>query len=175
MRHELDSCSRDDLLGLQKQGSAGNSLAAGSASVPVSNFIPPMTTSLVDDLPSRTEMTAVEHGLRATVIQALRPCRDALEVGKDVFLAALSAADQRKPSIHPEEERILSPRACPTKRNEFALGRAAVRHALLELGEDYVPVLRGGYGEPLWPDGILGSITHCWPWAATSVCSSGAG
>jgi 4'-phosphopantetheinyl transferase EntD len=117
-------------------------------------------------------MTAVEHELRATVIQALRPYRDALALGKDVFLAGMSAANPKRTSIHPEEERILSPRACPKKRNEFALGRAAVRHALLELGEDYAPVLRGGYGEPLWPDGILGSITHCWPWAVALVVRS---
>jgi 4'-phosphopantetheinyl transferase EntD len=132
-----------------------------------------VTTSLVDDLPSRTEMTAVEHEMRATVIQALRPCRDALGLGKDVFLAVLSAADQGKPWIHPEEERILSPRACTKKRTEFVLGRTAVRQALRELGEKYAPVLRGGYGEPLWPDGILGSITHCWPWAVALVVRSG--
>jgi 4'-phosphopantetheinyl transferase EntD len=118
-------------------------------------------------------MTAVEHELRATVIQALRPCRDALELGKDASLAVLSAADQGESSIHPDEERILSLRACAKKRTEFALGRAAVHQALRESGEDYVPVLRGGYGEPLWPDGILGSITHCWPWAVALVARSG--
>jgi len=121
-------------------------------------------TTPLDDPPSRGETTTVATGLRATAIQALASCRHALHLGKDAFLALLSGADSVKPLIHPEEERITSPAACSKKRSEFVLGRAAVGYALRELGE-YSPVLRGGQGEPLWPEGILGSITHCWPWA----------
>jgi 4'-phosphopantetheinyl transferase EntD len=117
--------------------------------------------------PART--AAVENRLRTTVIQALERRRDALALDKDVSLAVLSAADQEELSIRHEEEQVVSSRACPRKKNEFALGRAAVRQALRELGEDCVPVLRGDCGEPLWPKGVLGSITHCWPWSVALV------
>src|SRR5262252_9513719 len=101
-----------------------------------------LITTPVDDLPGLRGTLAVETVLRATVIQALGSGRHPLDLGEDAFLAALSAAEWGEPSIHPEEERMLSPRACLRKRSEFVLGRAAVRCALRELGE-YGHVLRG--------------------------------
>lgn len=103
--------------------------------------------------------------------QVLESCRHRLHLGKDAFLAAFHAEDRESPLIHPKEERILSARTCQRKRSEFVLGRAAARYALRELGE-FAPVLRGGQGEPLWPEGIMGSITHCWPWAVALVAKS---
>jgi len=47
------------------------------------------------------------------------------------------------------------------RRREFARGRACARQALQRLGVGPVPILRGRNGEPLWPAGIRGSITHC--------------
>jgi 4'-phosphopantetheinyl transferase EntD len=129
-----------------------------------------ITTSL-DDFPSRRETTALETGLRATVIQALASCHHALDLGQDASLAVLSGAGSATPLIHREEARILSPAACSKKRSEFVLGRAAVGYALRELGE-CSPVLRGGQGEPLWPARIMGSITHCWPWAVALAARS---
>jgi 4'-phosphopantetheinyl transferase EntD len=123
-------------------------------------------TILAENPPSRGETAPFESRLRATVIQALACSRHPLELGQDASLAVLSGADWVKPWIHPEEEQMLSPRACQKKRSEFVLGRATARYALRELGE-YSPVLRGCQGEPLWPDGVLGSITHCWPWAVS--------
>lgn len=105
------------------------------------------------------------------MIQALGSSRHPLDLGEDAFLAALSATNWGEVSIHPEEERIPSPRACLWKRSEFVLGRAAARYALRELGE-YGCVLRGSQGEPRWPEGISGSITHCWPWAVALVVRS---
>jgi 4'-phosphopantetheinyl transferase EntD len=53
------------------------------------------------------------------------------------------------------------------------LGRAAARLALTELGfEDPPPILRGAGREPLWPGGIVGSITHCGPWAIAAVANN---
>jgi 4'-phosphopantetheinyl transferase EntD len=125
------------------------------------------------DLPSPAQTAVVENRLRTTVTQALESWRDALAFDRDVALAVLSAADQEDLSIRHEEEQVVSSRACPRKKNEFALGRAAVRQALRELGEGCVPVLRGGCGEPLWPQGVLGSITHCWPWSVALVARAG--
>jgi 4'-phosphopantetheinyl transferase EntD len=42
----------------------------------------------------------------------------------------------------------------------YALGRAAARDALRDLGLVPVAIERGGSGEPLWPHGIVGAITH---------------
>jgi 4'-phosphopantetheinyl transferase EntD len=135
-----------------------------------------MLTTSVDNplarMPRQLEATAVENELRATVMHALKSCHGGLQLDKNAFLAVRSAADQRSHPLHPEEEQVLSPRACPKKRTEFALGRAAVREPLRELGEGSFPVLRGGQGEPVWPQGIMGSITHCWPWAVALVVRS---
>jgi 4'-phosphopantetheinyl transferase EntD len=69
--------------------------------------------------------------------------------------------------------RLLSPRACEIKRVQFTLGRVAARLALKQIGFDNpVPILRGEKGQPLWPDGITGSITHCYPWSVAVVAKS---
>ncbi len=59
-----------------------------------------------------------------------------------------------------EEATLEHPRAIPARHQEFCLGRAAARAALQQLGRAPVPILRGPQREPLWPDGIVGSITH---------------
>lgn len=80
----------------------------------------------------------------------------------------LGAQGRRMP--HPEETRILSPRATAKRRTEFLLGRAAASFALKQLGFDNPPpVLQGERREPLWPEGIVGSITHCGPWAIAAA------
>ncbi len=48
-----------------------------------------------------------------------------------------------------------------TRQREFASGRAAAHRALRKLGFSPSPVLKGDSGEPLWPRGVVGSISHC--------------
>ena len=48
-----------------------------------------------------------------------------------------------------------------TRQREFASGRAAAHRALRKLGFSPSPVLKGDSGEPLWPKGVVGSISHC--------------
>ena len=69
-------------------------------------------------------------------------------------------ADAFQPALYPEEEAHLGPRATERRRFYFALGRAAARDALAELGVAPVAIGRGSAGEPVWPDGIVGAITH---------------
>jgi enterobactin synthetase component D len=64
------------------------------------------------------------------------------------------------PALWPGEAELLGERAIERRRVFFALGRAAARDALAELGIDGVAIGRGTAGEPLWPDGIVGAITH---------------
>lgn len=62
--------------------------------------------------------------------------------------------------LHPAEEALLHPRATATRRHEFRSGRHAAHQALTLLGHEASPVLRGSHREPLWPPGVVGSITH---------------
>ena len=129
--------------------------------------------------PSRMEQTearGLTNALEWTVIQTMAAADSSLRLGQNVGLAIVSGEDQASYTLHPEEARILSPRACGRKRVEFALGRAAAHFALKQIGfENPPPVLRGQKGEPIWPDGIVGSITHCHPWsvAVAVKCSNG--
>ena len=42
----------------------------------------------------------------------------------------------------------------------FAVGRAAAHDALRELGRPVAAIGRGPAGEPLWPAGVVGAISH---------------
>jgi 4'-phosphopantetheinyl transferase EntD len=52
-------------------------------------------------------------------------------------------------------------RAVPARRTEFVTGRACARLALARLGLARRPIPSGPRGEPTWPRGVTGSITHC--------------
>lgn len=67
-----------------------------------------------------------------------------------------------------EEERALG-RAVASRRREFAAGRTCARIALAALRVPVQPILRGSHREPVWPDGIVGSITHCEDYSVAAV------
>jgi 4'-phosphopantetheinyl transferase EntD len=60
----------------------------------------------------------------------------------------------------PREEPLIA-RAVAKRRNEFITVRHCARVALAELGIPPAPILKGDKGEPCWPDGVVGSLTHC--------------
>lgn len=64
------------------------------------------------------------------------------------------------PALFAQEEAALGPRAVQQRRVLFALGRAAARDALAELGVAAVPIGRGADGAPAWPAGVVGAISH---------------
>lgn len=70
----------------------------------------------------------------------------------------------------PEEESILGTVA-EVRRTEFLMGRTCARRALARLGCPAPPILRGPDREPLWPEGVVGSITHYRGYAAAAVAS----
>ena len=59
--------------------------------------------------------------------------------------------------------------AVPKRRAEFATGRACAREALGAIGIPPSPILQGDQGEPSWPTGVVGSITHCVGYRASAV------
>ncbi|MGH3561986.1 MAG: 4'-phosphopantetheinyl transferase PptT [Mycobacterium sp.] len=75
----------------------------------------------------------------------------------------LSAAERYDDSTQlralPEEEPLIA-KSVAKRRNEFITVRFCARLALQQLGQPPVPILKGEKGEPHWPDGIVGSLTH---------------
>ncbi|MGI9004614.1 MAG: 4'-phosphopantetheinyl transferase family protein [Streptosporangiaceae bacterium] len=70
-------------------------------------------------------------------------------------------------------ERAAVATAAPKRRREFAAVRACARRALAELGVPPAAVLPGPSGEPSWPPGIVGSMTHCAGYRACAVARAG--
>ena len=62
-------------------------------------------------------------------------------------------------ALHPvEAEQIAG--AVERRRIEFASARACAREAMTRLGVPVGPVVRGGKGMPVWPPGVVGTLTH---------------
>jgi len=75
--------------------------------------------------------------------------------------------------LTPAEAHVIAA-AVPSRRREFTAGRACARAALEELGHHGWSLLPGPRREPLWPDGVVGSISHC-PGLAVAVAARSAG
>ncbi|AXK32416.1 4'-phosphopantetheinyl transferase [Streptomyces armeniacus] len=66
------------------------------------------------------------------------------------------------------EEAVVA-RAVPERRREFGTTRACARTALAGLGVAPAPILPGRRGAPVWPAGVVGSMTHCAGYRAAVV------
>lgn len=82
----------------------------------------------------------------------------------DRILASLFEPDVAVACLHqdealPPDEPALGD-ASPARQREFAAGRQCARRALVALGLNPVPIARGHAGEPIWPQGVVGSISH---------------
>ncbi|MBI1425209.1 MAG: 4'-phosphopantetheinyl transferase superfamily protein [Gammaproteobacteria bacterium] len=60
-----------------------------------------------------------------------------------------------------QEEGLLIENAINKRINEFSTGRYCAHRALQHFGIENYPVLKGEQREPVWPEQIVGSITHC--------------
>ena len=81
-----------------------------------------------------------------------------------VLSGSVSAAEVRRdpPGLAPmAEEEPLVARSVAKRRTEFVTVRHCARLALAEIGIPPVPILKGDRGEPCWPEGVVGSLTHC--------------
>lgn len=87
---------------------------------------------------------------------------------------AIAESDPRLPPARllPEEERFVR-NAGEGRRREFAAGRAAARRALTALGLPAAPILAGGDRAPVWPEGVVGSISHCETLCLAAVAPAG--
>jgi 4'-phosphopantetheinyl transferase EntD len=82
---------------------------------------------------------------------------------------AVEASDSASTDVLFPEEMALIQRAVPKRQAEFATARWCGRTALAELGVAPAAILTGRDREPLWPNGIVGSITHCRGYHAAAV------
>ena len=83
-------------------------------------------------------------------------------------VAVVATREDRDASLFPEEEAAVG-RAVEKRRREFVTSRACARDALAQLDHPRQAIPAGPKGEPLWPTGIVGSITHCDGYRACAV------
>jgi 4'-phosphopantetheinyl transferase EntD len=81
------------------------------------------------------------------------------ELLPDAVVTAEAFVDPPDPALFPEEEALIV-RAVDKRRREFSTARVLARSALATLGFPPAPILRGERGAPVWPAGVVGSLTH---------------
>lgn len=89
----------------------------------------------------------------------------------DEVIAVEALEDIQDIVLFPVEEAILG-QAVEKRRREFTTARACARAALGQLGLPPAPVTTGDRGEPQWPAGVVGSITHCDGYRACAIARS---
>ncbi|SMD20513.1 4'-phosphopantetheinyl transferase family protein [Lentzea albidocapillata] len=84
-------------------------------------------------------------------------------------IAVVERYDDDEPvELFPEEEAQLG-NAVPKRRFEFGTVRACAREAMRVLDVAPAAILPGPKREPLWPDGVVGSLTHCAGYRAAAL------
>lgn len=73
-------------------------------------------------------------------------------------------------TLHPQELEATAARRLPRDRQaQFEQGRRCAHAAMAKLGCTDLPVLIDRQGAPVWPTGIVGSITHAPDYCAAAV------
>lgn len=81
---------------------------------------------------------------------------------------AVAATDAHERHPADPDESVAIARAVPARQREFHGGRAAARQAMAQLGLRRQPIPMGPDRAPVWPAGVVGSITH-----AKGICLAG--
>jgi 4'-phosphopantetheinyl transferase EntD len=81
-------------------------------------------------------------------------------------------SDRSDVALFPEEAAVIA-RAVEKRRREFATVRGCARDALAALGVAPAAIVPGSRGEPIWPAGVVGSMTHCPGYRAAVVARRG--
>lgn len=67
------------------------------------------------------------------------------------------------------EEKARLENATEKRHRDFSAGRTCARNSLKQMGIPDLPVLADDKRMPLWPPGVIGSITHCSDYCAAAV------
>lgn len=70
--------------------------------------------------------------------------------------------------LHPDENAVLR-RAVASRRTEAGTARWCARQALAKLGLPPAAIVPGLRGAPVWPAGVVGSMTHCAGYRAAAL------
>jgi 4'-phosphopantetheinyl transferase EntD len=125
-----------------------------------------------------SSIVAVRPGFRMADAPHTAECVSALDLGlrssgAHITLVALHQSQLEDCASSLMEANALRGNVAEKRRNEFLLGRAAARLALIGAGmPNPSPVKQRAGRDPDWPAGIVGSITHCAPWAVAAVSKS---
>src|SRR5262245_11502467 len=74
--------------------------------------------------------------------------------------------------LYAEEEALVA-KAVRSRRQQFTAGRLLARQAWQRLGQAPVSLLNDAQRVPIWPLGIVGTITHTHIWCAAAVARRG--
>jgi 4'-phosphopantetheinyl transferase EntD len=91
-----------------------------------------------------------------------------IEVILPKCVAAVDVRSERTPDLFSLEQRYIC-RAIQRRRREFSTARRCARDALASLGVPRQAIGVGPHGEPRWPVGVVGSITHCIGYRGSAV------
>ena len=86
--------------------------------------------------------------------------------------AAEAFADDPAVVLFPSELAVVAT-ASQRRRREFATARGCAHAALAGLGLPPAAILPDRRGAPIWPEGVVGSITHCSGYRAAAVAPAG--
>lgn len=71
-----------------------------------------------------------------------------------------------------ENERTLIANAGDKRKREFISGRVMARKLMAELGRPEQALLNREDRTPIWPEGVIGSISHCDDFCAVAIAST---
>lgn len=86
-------------------------------------------------------------------------------------VVAFETREYAAETLYPAEVAYIDS-AVDKRRNEFITVRHCARKVLQALGAERPEMVPGRYGEPTWPNGVVGSMTHCANYCAAAVGSS---
>ena len=75
-----------------------------------------------------------------------------------VFVGVTDPQAEQPATVGDEAQHLAQ--ALPSRRREFAAGRAAARQAIAQLGISPAPIFAAKDRAPIWPQGLRGSISH---------------
>lgn len=88
-------------------------------------------------------------------------------------VAVVSCRGDVDPAVVWASERAAIAQAVPSRQSEYLTVRHCARRALEALGVAPVAIPTGRQRGPVWPDGVVGSLTHCRDYRAAAVARRG--
>ena len=86
----------------------------------------------------------------------------------DCVVTECCRIEEKDYELYPEE-RVSIQNAVAKRQREFGAGRSCARKAMARLGIKDSPLLKGPDGQPVWPAGIVGAISHSNVWCGAAV------